>query len=239
MESKEQFQLRGYVVNKDFLSPQECEYYLSLIQNYRRQAIVPEIYRNTKPIPLRYAVIDGARVKSDLKEIQQLYETVNTIVNDLMHQKLAPLADVKVPCNVNITKKGGTYRWHYDRNAITALLYLNQVDGGEIEFYPNHRITLPKAKFSRLQGHLDQLMQYHIVRNTLGQRILVKPQPGLLLIMCGDKCLHSVRPVTGTQDRINIVMAYDYPDASFEIQSQLNTYLYSTELVKRSDPNYS
>ncbi|HET8840930.1 MAG TPA: hypothetical protein VFN35_05650 [Ktedonobacteraceae bacterium] len=40
--------------------------------------------------------------------------------------------------NGNIMLAGGEYRWHYDQNTITALLYPNKGDGGEIEFYPNY-----------------------------------------------------------------------------------------------------
>ena len=49
--------------------------------------------------------------------------------------------------------------------------------------------------------------------------------------MAGDQCLHSVRPVTEAEERINIVMAYDLPNASFVIKEKLNTYLYSLEEV--------
>ena len=66
-----------------------------------------------------------------------------------------PLQYIQVGCNINITEKGGICPWHYDRNAITALLYLSKVDGRKIDFYPNYRIILPKAKFSILQRVID------------------------------------------------------------------------------------
>ncbi|NET55817.1 MAG: 2OG-Fe(II) oxygenase [Symploca sp. SIO2E6] len=239
MELQEEFKVKGYFLQENFLDPQECENLLKSISDYRQQFFIPKIYRDVKPIPLSYSVIDGKAVNSHLPEIKKLYATVNEIINNLTNQPLFPLKDVQVGCNVNITEKGGTYRWHYDRNAVTALLYLNEVEGGEIEFYPNYRIILPKAKFSRFQSFLDQIQQLNLVRSTFGKRIVVKPQPGLLLIMCGEKCLHSVRPVTEACDRISIVMAYDLPNASFAVEGQLNTYLYSSEKVAVSDPNYS
>ncbi len=57
--------------------------------------------------------------------------------------------------------------------------------------------------------------------------------------MAGDKCLHSLRPVTEAKERINIVMAYDLPNASLVIKEKLNTYLYSSEEVLNTDPSYS
>ena len=228
-----------FFIKEDFLGQQECENLLILIEDYRQNFQVTKIYRNIKPIPLNYSVIDGNAINERLPEIKKIYDTVNIIINNLTNQQFFPLKDIQVGCNVNITEKGGTYRWHYDRNAVTALLYLNEVDGGEIEFYPNYRIILPKAKFSRFQEFIDQIQQLSFIRSTFGKRIVVKPKPGLLLIMCGDKCLHSVRPVTEARDRINIVMAYDLPNASFAIGDQLNTYLYSSKNISVSDPNYS
>ncbi|MEO1377995.1 MAG: 2OG-Fe(II) oxygenase [Cyanobacteria bacterium J06635_10] len=240
MKLPEDIQTKGYFLKDEFLSQSECEDLLNLIDDYRQQFVIPKIYRNVKPIPLSYSVIDGEKIKSHLTKIQTLYETCNEFVNNIIGEELFPLKDIKVGCNVNITNKGGTYRWHYDRNAVTAILYLNEVDGGEIECYPNYRIILNKLRFSRFQSFLDRILQISFVRNIFGKGIVIKPKPGLLLVMCGNKCLHSVRPVSSKndKDRINIVMAYDMPGASFAIEKQLNTYLYSSENIQVLDPNY-
>ncbi len=47
----------------------------------------------------------------------------------------------------------------YDRNAVTAILYLNTVSGGETEMYPEYRIHLGKRKGARFQKWLDVLLQ--------------------------------------------------------------------------------
>jgi len=229
----------GYLVIEEFISGQECESILQEIDQYKKQFGVKKICRNIKPISLNYSVIDGLEVHSYLPQVQSLYERVNEFINQSTNQPLFPLDSLQVGCNVNITEKGGTYRWHYDRNAVTALLYLNEVEGGEIEFYPNYRVTLPSGKFSQIQSWIDLLQQSALIRSWLGHPVVVKPKPGLLLVMCGDKCLHSVRPVLGGGDRINIVMAYDVTNASYAVEDQLNSYLYSSETVSASDPNYS
>jgi len=230
---------QGYLIQENFISDRECADILAIIDEYRKQFSVTRIYRETKPIPLSYSVIDGLAVEANLPKIQSLYERVNQFINQSTNQPLFPLDSLQVGCNVNITEKGGTYRWHYDRNAVTALLYLNEVEGGEIEFYPNYRVTLPSGKFSQIQSWIDRLQQSALIRSWLGHPVVVKPKPGLLLVMCGDKCLHSVRPVLGGGDRINIVMAYDVTNASYAVEDQLNSYLYSSETVSASDPNYS
>ncbi|MDB9515385.1 2OG-Fe(II) oxygenase [Roseofilum reptotaenium CS-1145] len=229
----------GYLLVENFLSTQECQILLDKISEYRKQFSVPKIHRYTKPIPLSYSVIDGLVVQSHFPQLQSLYQKVNTFINQYTNYPLFTLDSIQAGCNVNITEKGGSYRWHYDRNAVTALLFLNEVEGGEIEFYPNYRITLQSGKFSQIQSWIDQIQQYPLIRSWFGQKVVVEPKPGLLLVMCGDKCLHSVRQVTGSSDRINIVMTYDIPHASYAVEKPLNSYLYTSETVSASDPNYS
>lgn len=56
--------------------------------------------------------------------------------------------------------------------------------------------------------------------------------------MQGNRCLHSVRPVRGQTDRLNIIMSYDRPNAEFAIADDLNAYLYSPADTTATDPNY-
>ena len=140
--------------------------------------------------------------------------------------------------NVNITPPGGEYRWHYDRNAVTAIVYLNEVPGGETELYPNFRLRL-KQRYSRLQRWLDRLLQVGLVRRVFGKLVMVAPRRGSLVLMAGNMCLHSVRPVGGDEDRINLILAYDEPGAQFAIEENLDTYLYTEQASAPSDPNYA
>lgn len=132
----------------------------------------------------------------------------------------------------------GTYRYHYDRNAVTAILYLNETEGGETECYPNDRLDFWKATHPRLQRRLDSLLQTRVLRRLSLKETWVRPETGKLLIMQGDRCLHSVLPVRGRRERINVVMAYDYPRAQTSVADELNDYLYEPKQVQTPDPNY-
>jgi hypothetical protein len=145
-----------------------------------------------------------------------------------------------VRVNVNITPAGGSYRWHYDRNAVTAVLYLNEVNGGEIEAYPNYRLLFKDLKSPRLQSLFDRFLQLSLCLRLFGKKRTIPPKPGLLVLMRGDRCLHSVRPVSGDRERICIVMSFDSPDASFAQETALDSYLYSSQnYSKKGDPNYA
>ncbi len=232
------FAADGYAIRDKFISAADCERYLSQINEFRKTNEIAVIDRPAKERSLRYSVINGVQVAEGLPEIRQLYLDVNAAVNLVADSIVVPLKNRQVGVNINITQPGGEYRWHYDRNRVTAILYLNAVEGGETEFYPKYRLMLDRFRYSGLQHRLDTLLLLQSVRERFGRRILFKPEPGSLLIMRADRCLHSVRPVLGDEDRVNIVMAYDTPDKNFAIEDQLDAYLYRTDPSAPGDPNY-
>ncbi len=62
----EEFKNQGYFLQDNFLSQTECDSLLQLITDYRQKNFIPKIYRNIKPIPLSYFVIDGKGINSHL-----------------------------------------------------------------------------------------------------------------------------------------------------------------------------
>ena len=235
--SPQQFEAQGYCVEAGFLTPEACAHLLERVEHYRAAHEVPEVYRKVRGRSLHYFVIDGHQVAQQLPEIWDLYRRVNAVVNTTCGRTLAPLENRRVGANVNITPPGGEYRWHYDRNAVTAIVYLNEVPGGETELYPNFRLRL-EQRYSTLQRWLDRLLQIGVVRRLFGTLVVVAPRRGSLVLMAGNTCLHSVRPVGGSEDRINIILAYDEPGAHFAIEKNLDTYLYTEQASASSDPNY-
>ncbi|HKS08379.1 MAG TPA: 2OG-Fe(II) oxygenase [Pyrinomonadaceae bacterium] len=225
------------LVLEDFATNEECANLVAQVNEYRRDHEVLLVERPEKELSLKYAVIDGERIAECLPRVLRVYASVTRLVMKLMRANLEPLTDRKVACNINITQPGGSYRYHYDRNAVTAILYLNQIRGGETECYPNYRLSLSDAFNSPLQQKIDRLLQNRYLRSAANQ-LLVRPRPGRLLIMQGNRCLHSVRPVLGHTDRINIIMSYDRPNASFAVADDLNNYLYSSKKLSTRDPNY-
>lgn len=229
---------RGIAAMPAFVSEEECENLLRQIEEYRAENELPEVFRQSGDRPLHYKVIDGDRIRDHLPDLVVIYERVHALVNDAMRVNLEPLADQKVGLNVNVTAAGGTYRWHYDRNAVTVILYLNAVPGGETEIYPNYRLFMEGARYSGLQQLSDRLLELRPIRSLFGKLVRVKPKAGLLIAMRGNRCLHSVRPVEGDEDRINVIMSFDTPSKQYDVASQLNSYLYESDAGASDDPNY-
>lgn len=226
---RQAFQRQAYCVIDDILSISECEKVLSKIENYRREHSLQRIRRKVRERSLDYFVIDGNQIVADLPDLCKISADLNHLVNALDDLELVPLADLRAAINVNITAPGGEYRWHYDRNRVTALLYLNEVNGGEIEFCPRYRWKFASPGLSFLQEVMDSALRQKWIRRLLTRTVRVQPMPGRLLVMRGDICLHSVRPVTGDAWRLNLVMAYDPPDSRYGKSEELDRYLYDAE----------
>jgi hypothetical protein len=195
------------------------------------------IERRVRERSLRYKVVDGLRITEALPEIDEVTKRVEEALERTCGPGLVPIEDSVAARNINVTPPGGEYRWHYDRNAATALIYLNEVPGGETEIFPNFRILLGDGHYERIQRLLDDLLRLRVVRRLFGHQRLVEPRRGTLLIMRGNTTLHSVRAVLGKEDRIAIVLAYDFPGHGHQ-RNELNSYLYTSALPAKGDPNY-
>lgn len=228
--------MQSLLIKDEFISAQTSQQALAVIDSFRRNVRLPIISRPSARRPLCYSVIDGHQIRDYLPEIHWLNEKTTALIQQIFGSQLEPLADTQVACNINITQPGGSYRYHYDRNAVTAILYLNETSGGETECYPDHRLWMRGIS---LQREADRVFESEVFRWMFGKQVVVRPRAGRLLVMRGNRCLHSVREVNGSCDRINIVMAYDVRGAQPAANDHLNSYLYTPESVQSSDPNYA
>ena len=231
----------GYQIVDNFLSAEDCQSLLGTINEFRERNTLPEIRRPTKGRSLRYHVINGEQIRGSLTEIWELYTgQVNELVNESLGFPLEPLENTRAGVNVNLMRPNqSSYRWHYDRARVTSIIYLNEVEGGETELYPNYRLLLEKGKNTAIQRALDSFIQIKPIRNAFGEMIRVSPKVGRLIMMRADRCWHSVRSVLGERERVNIIASYDLPGTEFPMEEGLDSYLYTQEKQQSADPNYS
>ena len=228
----------GVALRPDFLSANECEKYCQSVLALDRASGLPLIERRVRERSLRYKVVDGLIIAQALPDIDDLTRRVEEVLESVCGPGLVPIDDAVAARNINVTPPGGEYRWHYDRNAATAIIYLNEVPGGETEIFPNFRMLVRDGRYPRIQRWLDDIFRLRLVRRLFGHQMLVEPHLGTLVIMRGNTTLHSVRAVLGTDDRIAVVLAYDYPGTASR-RSALNSYLYTSARPSEGDPNYS
>ena len=230
----------GYQVVDDFLTAEECQSFLKMINEFRDGHTLAEIHRPMKGRSLRYHVIQGEQIQESLPGIWGLYTgEVNDLVNESLGFPLEPLANTRAGVNVNLMRPNqSSYRWHYDRACVTSIIYLNEVEGGDTELYPNYRLLLQKGKNTAAQRVLDSFIQIKPIMNTFGDMVRVSPKVGRLVMMRADRCWHSVRSVLGDRERVNIIASYDIPGTEFSMEKGLDSYLYTQEEQQSTDPNY-
>jgi 2OG-Fe(II) oxygenase superfamily len=231
------FWKEGVSIQPNFLSAAECEQYYQSVLTLDRAVGLPLIERQVRERSLRYKVVDGRIIAEALPEIDDLTKRVEEALERTCGPGLAPIDDAVAARNINVTPPGGEYRWHYDRNAATAIIYLNEVPGGETEIFPKFRLLLRGGRYQRIQQRLDDVLRLRIMRRLFGHQRLVEPHQGTLLIMRGNTTLHSVRAVLGTEDRMTVVLAYDFPGRDHQ-RNALNSYLYTSTSPTEGDPNY-
>jgi hypothetical protein len=231
------FWKEGVAIQPHFLSAEECEKYCESVLALDRAVGLPLIERRVRERSLKYKVVDGLTITEALPEIDDLTKKVEEALERVCGPGLVPIDDALAARNINVTPPGGEYRWHYDRNAATAIIYLNEVPGGETEIFANYRLLLRGGRYQRIQQRLDGALRPRIVRRLFGHQKLVVPHQGTLLIMRGNTTLHSVREVLGSEDRVAVVLAYDFPGQGNQ-RSALNSYLYTSASPSEKDPNY-
>jgi len=216
----------------------QCRSLYQAADAFREARGLSMIHRRMRGRSLRYYVIHGEQVAQAFPELALQSAKIKALAERLSGIPLQFMADPKVGININITPPGGEYRWHYDRNALTALLFLNAVPGGETEIYPGYRIHLNGRTFSKKQAWLDRLLMNPLLRLCLAKKQVVIPQMGNLLLMRGDRCLHSVCRVGGDENRINVIFSFDRQGTVYPQGAGLDDYLYTTKPPSLADPNY-
>lgn len=229
----------GYYVGHGFLPAERCRDLLERVADARREHEAPLVERPHRERSLRYRVLDGAALRRWAPAVWALQLELRPLAESLWGGRLEPWGDERVAVNVNITPPGGEYRWHYDRNPVTLIVYLNSAAGGEIELYPNYRL-LCSGPLAPLQEPLDRTLRLRAVRGLFASRVVIQPRTGMLVAMAGRRCLHSVRTVRGHDERINVVVSYGAPGSAHASNPSLDAYLYSTDraVAAGRDPNY-
>jgi hypothetical protein len=107
--------------------------------------------------------------------------------------------------------------------------FVNELTGAPLD--PNYRVGRGRTSVAR---PADRVLGTPVVMRVAGRKVSVEPVPGRLLVMNGQRSLHSVTAVRGGADRVNVVMSFDDDEVTARPGDELDTYLYSAEPRLRS-----
>ena len=222
------FRKQSYVVVNDFLPALECRELLHAIDQCKERIDLIKVNQLSVTSIKKFLTLNGEDIEENIPGASELYARVNEVVNKLSGKDYAPLDNKRIGLSINITPAGGTFSWHHDRHEMTAILYLNEVEGGgELEFFPNNRILLKNSR-----GGIKKWLQLGFDAAVLAvclmtrRKVTVTPKPGVLSIMVGTRCTHRVRPVVGDRERVCVIFAYDVPGKDFSREMTTDYYGY-------------
>ena len=222
------FRAHKYVVIDDFLAAPECGELLHAVDGCKNAIDLIKVKQASVTSRKDFLTLNGEDVEHNIPDASKLYVSINDLVNRLSGKHYVALENRHIGLSINVTPRGGTFSWHHDRHEITAILYLNEVNGGgELEFYPDKRILLSNYRQGIkkwLQLGLDAFVL--AVCQMTQRKVVVTPKAGRLCIMIGTKSTHRVRPVVGDRDRTRVIFAYDVPGKDFSRAATTDYYGY-------------
>lgn len=229
--AREEFFHKGYTVFDDFLSPEEVKEVLDSIERYREtNRELLQVERRDLIATQVFKTIVGEDCENNVALISDLWrKRILALSTELAGIELTPINDAAIGVNINITERSGQISFHYDRNEVTGVLYLQGCTGGELECYPHYRVLLPNRYIwyvKPFQRFFDLIwrtpLALWVVR---GRREVIEAKPGRLVMMRGWLALHRVRPVEPGANRIAGVFCYDKPDVKWEEWNSADNYV--------------
>lgn len=147
---------------------------------------------------LDYGVIDGEKIRDHIPEIWALRPKLLDWASNAWRGPIEFLHD-KAALNINVVLAGGEQSWHQDRNPLTILCYLSNVEGGALQF------ELPN--------------------NEKGEVAVIANQ--VVILVCADQIKHRVKNVENGE-RITLVASFGMPGKSY-IDPDRDDFLYSED----------
>jgi hypothetical protein len=231
---KEQFSRDGYVQIENFFSDVEVISLLTKAYECQRKKLTIDVNNKTLIAYQRFYTINGEDLEEQIPDLIDISIRVNKVVNDLAEEKYFPLLNKTIGVSLNIMPQSGQLSWHYDRNLITGVIHLNEVEGGLLEIYPRYRIRIHNNHYGirkLFQRIFDALLRPAIVRFLLGRKVYIQPEAGNLIVI-DSTCLHQVQSVTGDTSRVAIVLCYDEFNKDFREEYTQNYYGYKEHAAK-------
>ncbi len=216
----------GFVSRSGLLARDVCADILARVEAKRDELIPVEI--DSFIAKNKFFTINGDDLEALVPEVRELGRELCAIASGVEGRPLAPLENKTVGISLNVTPPGGVLSWHYDRNLVTAVVHLNEVEGGAFEVYPRYRVRVRdnhRGVRRFVQRVFDAALRPERVRDVLGRRVVVQPTTGGVVLM-GSSCLHQVAPVTGRASRGAIVFCFDEPGKVFDRSNTKNYYGY-------------
>jgi hypothetical protein len=221
----ESFANSGFSVLDDFLSAAECREIVAaldgLVTRNEVVRVTPATASNSS-----FMTANGDQLASRVPRLSTLYQEISDLLGKRGIGSNQMLTNREIGLSANITPPGGKFTFHYDRHEMTAVLYLNDVQQGDLICHPRHRLLIsPRSQGvpRKFQSLADRIMRNKAMRKP---GIKVTPRPGRLVVFEGLTCLHGVEEVQGSTPRYSVQFGYDSVPTRFDLGNTKDYYGY-------------
>ena len=218
-EQIKSFQKNGFLILQNFLDQSTCAQLASEIMDFKQKEEVISV----KLKKSEFSTFNGSIIDDNFPSIAHLYDKqVLEIINSICTTPIATIQDRRIGLSVNLTSNEGKFQPHFDRNLMTAVLYINEeFEGGQMHLFPRIRFLIKNRQSNPMkffQKILDKLVCHHLYLNFVARKNEVIPSTGNLLIFEGSRSLHEVKQVRGSNLRISVQFAYDIPEITYDVK---------------------
>lgn len=195
----------GYEVFDDLLSSESCRALATKLQAVMGSACIlvnkDGIHIQTK---------NGSELIQDVPETLAIHDQIHASMAASI-PSLMKLTDLPVAVSANLLKRdqGHSFRYHFDRNEYTAVLYLSANRGLPLCIHPKIRTDPEDGESTWLYDQLSRTPAR------------IEPEPGRLVCFHARTSLHGVISdpnAASDTDRISLQLAFDTRRRSFEDQ---------------------
>lgn len=160
----------------------------------------------------RFYTKNGASLIAACPALVQIERDLLDWVNAMAGVDYVQLDNRPIGLALNVTPGGGGFGSHSDRHEITVVLFLNDLDSGDLVIHPDFP-TLRKwiSWIPGLPGNLASRLFNRLWRKW--SRVRIRPRAGTVVAFV--KLLHSVSPVKSGDLRASFVLGFDRPGVSF------------------------
>lgn len=194
-----EFQLRQFIIVRNFLPDVFISRWRALaercVQKYGKN-----INHTVAGITLKYRVVTGEMIRDHFVELFKFYcsqSTLKWMATVIGANKLFTSNHITSAININsMQQPTERYPWHFDAIPYTAMLYLTSSEvgqGGALEVYPNLKIAGKAPSEAELNST---------------EKLQIVPEAGMLILMNGACCYHSVAPLLKSANRLSVPMVF-------------------------------